>query len=516
MISDFDWSKVGEVLDKDPLKVLSFTEAIVQKASNVGVSEVLSVDFEDVGETMKYLQKQVKRLENKMDAWEMFKETEAGKEYTAKLAEETEKMRANAFRSRMHTPTSSGSGSASASASATDATPHTGSSTASSTASTLFIVTIPKIPDGFEEYTEEDGRKHYTYTGRLKTATYKDKDLKYNSGVVMEWIQQRLDPVWRNAIKHITEKGEQAYRQLREVYNFIRLNGLGDARDLHGRLTQMVTDQGQAVTPVDVGVLLDNLTIIRARMDMHRAALLEQGKSCPVTPTDDYWINAVERAVKTGAAMNLIEVTLNGLREASWSDFKAGLKKITDRAEMAKAGQPKGVFVPGVLPTAGSSSGGGGIALMAYGGGDADHDLQADFLGTMQEQVQVQQEMDAQSSSSSSSGGLGGDPAAMAFLANAMPGKAAGSGKGVCYSYQKGTCTRGSSCRFKHELAGERVQQAAMKVDARGYDICFAHTTKSCGRGDSCRFSNDPATGTRPAGSQAKKKDGGGGGRLPI
>ena len=92
---------------------------------------------------------------------------------------------------------------------------------------------------------EDDAKKHYKYTGLLKMATSKEKDIKYNSDVMIEWIQQRLDAVLRKAIEHITLKGEQTYRQLlREVYNFIRLNGLSDAQNVHGRLMQMVTDQG--------------------------------------------------------------------------------------------------------------------------------------------------------------------------------------------------------------------------------------------------------------------------------
>ena len=76
-----------------------------------------------------------------------------------------------------------------------------------------------------------------------------------------------------HALQPILTDGKPVYDQLRRMLDFILKNGLGDAQDLNKRLTNMVNSVGKAATRADVGVLLDNLQLIRAMMDTHVASM---------------------------------------------------------------------------------------------------------------------------------------------------------------------------------------------------------------------------------------------------
>ena len=68
--------------------------------------------------------------------------------------------------------------------------------------------------------------------------------------------------------------------------------------------------------------------------------------------------------------------------------------------------------------------------------------------------------------------------------ANAVPKKKAG----VCFSFQKGECSRGDACIFSHgEAEATEPANAAPKKKA---GVCFSFQKGECSRGDACIFSH--------------------------
>ena len=99
---------------------------------------------------------------------------------------------------------------------------------------------------------------------------------------------------------------------------------------------------------------------------------------------------------------------------------------------------------------------------------------------------------------------------------NNFGGGGGGGGAGVCYAFQKGDCTRGSSCRFSHEGGGGGGQSGGRGGDRdrghndRGGDryeerprggggggVCYSFQKGECTRGSSCRFSHEGAGDAR-------------------
>ena len=111
---------------------------------------------------------------------------------------------------------------------------------------------------------------------------------------------------------------------------------------------------GESATKGDTGILLDNLIILRARMDAHVAAVAEQGGGarCPPTPAD-----------------LLLEA----------------LKEITDRAQAKDAAASGGSGGGATKPAYGSLANAPPLAMFAAaaaaggdggdGGAEADHAL---------------------------------------------------------------------------------------------------------------------------------------------
>ena len=86
--------------------------------------------------------------------------------------------------------------------------------------------------------------------------------------------------------------------------------------------------------------------------------------------------------------------------------------------------------------------------------------------------------------------------------------------KGVCFAFQKGTCTRGEECRFSHDpnaAPSDHAQRPCFDFQnkgscSRGDDCRFAHTERTkqvcfafrdgnCTRGDDCRYEHEAAGG---------------------
>ena len=65
-------------------------------------------------------------------------------------------------------------------------------------------------------------------------------------------------------------------------------------------------------------------------------------------------------------------------------------------------------------------------------------------------------------------------------------GGGGGGGGGTCYAFQKGECSRGSSCKFSHSGRGGGHGRGG---GGRG-GVCYANQKGECSRGSSCRFSH--------------------------
>jgi hypothetical protein len=55
----------------------------------------------------------------------------------------------------------------------------------------------------------------------------------------------------------------------------------------------------------------------------------------------------------------------------------------------------------------------------------------------------------------------------------------------ICFDFTKGVCTRGSSCKFSHDVA------LIVSVNSQERGICFDFLRGQCHRGLLCRFSHD-------------------------
>lgn len=109
-------------------------------------------------------------------------------------------------------------------------------------------------------------------------------------------------------------------------------------------------------------------------------------------------------------------------------------------------------------------------------------------------------------------------------------------GDRVCFAFQKGECTRGSSCRFAHPDGvagagdshrdvwgsfGGRYRRERPGGDSsggyggsfgggsfgRGQGACYAFQRGECDRGDSCRFSHEESTGNGDANRNSRGSD---------
>lgn len=70
--------------------------------------------------------------------------------------------------------------------------------------------------------------------------------------------------------------------------------------------------------------------------------------------------------------------------------------------------------------------------------------------------------------------------------------------RGVCYDWQKGTCNRGSSCRFAHGADGSASHSggggggnAFSNFGSKPRGVCYDWQSGNCNRGESCRFSHE-------------------------
>ena len=72
---------------------------------------------------------------------------------------------------------------------------------------------------------------------------------------------------------------------------------------------------------------------------------------------------------------------------------------------------------------------------------------------------------------------------------------------GICYSYQRGECNRGESCRFSHDGDSSSPSNGAFRNfsntrsnfsdrSSAKSGTCYAFQRGECDRGDSCRFSH--------------------------
>src|SRR5690349_9608490 len=55
----------------------------------------------------------------------------------------------------------------------------------------------------------------------------------------------------------------------------------------------------------------------------------------------------------------------------------------------------------------------------------------------------------------------------------------------ICFDFTKGTCTRGASCKYSHDIA------LIVSVNSQERGICFDFLRNQCNRGLLCRFSHD-------------------------
>ena len=90
------------------------------------------------------------------------------------------------------------------------------------------------------------------------------------------------------------------------------------------------------------------------------------------------------------------------------------------------------------------------------------------------------------SASTSPASGLLGHPSADYQIGTAMPKPAGNDPKTqICFDFTKGVCTRGSSCKFSHDVA------LIVSVNSQERGICFDFLRGQCHRGLLCRFSHD-------------------------
>ena len=532
LIQNINWETSGKQLGKNPMEVLEFIEYTQRLASNTDVSKYLKSDA-DLAAAVSKLEERKKRLEVKQDAWEDFTASPEGEVYLQQLKDAKKKdkvrdetLRTAAVSGAFMTPATKPGGIAADIAAGDDTSGGKSSSSSSSSGGggsgsggggggmpSFKPIVFPDIPDGMTEFTYDDAGRLKTYSSRHYAALKEEKEARIKCGTLKQWIEQRLDAAWLNGIDYILKNGEPAYKQLKEMLTYIRTTGLGDANDLHKQLRAKATGLGEVATKVDTGILLDNLVILRARMDAHVAAVAEQGGGarCPATPPDDFWVDLVEGSInaKTGMEMTTIVVAIQNHRKHTWRVLMEAIKEITDRAQAKDAVANGGSGGGASKQSYGSLANAPPLAMFAAaaggdgGDGGADADQHYAFLGVMQDQAQTQDEMDNTSSSSSSGGGGGGGGTAFAYLAKATSGK----GVGPCYAFQKNACSRGSACRFQHVKSSEPTQRPPVKTDAGGYDLCYAHQQGACDRGAACRFSHDPAAKTRPADTPAKLKN---------
>jgi len=101
-------------------------------------------------------------------------------------------------------------------------------------------------------------------------------------------------------------------------------------------------------------------------------------------------------------------------------------------------------------------------------------------------------------------------------------GGGGGGGRGVCYDWQKGACTRGSSCRFSHgdaDEAGGDGGDGGYRSNNRGggfggssggrpRGVCYDWQAGNCTRGEGCRFAHGDEGGAAGGDSRPERKRG--------
>ena len=111
-----------------------------------------------------------------------------------------------------------------------------------------------------------------------------------------------------------------------------------------------------------------------------------------------------------------------------------------------------------------------------------------DAVGTPELSIPIADLHTSSSSSASTSpaSGLLGQPSADYQIGTAMPKPAGNDPKTqICFDFTKGVCTRGSSCKFSHDVA------LIVSVNSQERGICFDFLRGQCHRGLLCRFSHD-------------------------
>ncbi|GAB5367971.1 hypothetical protein AAMO2058_001277900 [Amorphochlora amoebiformis] len=77
-----------------------------------------------------------------------------------------------------------------------------------------------------------------------------------------------------------------------------------------------------------------------------------------------------------------------------------------------------------------------------------------------------------------------------------------GRDSGLCFQFQKGTCQRGSTCRFIHE--GVHNGNPDLDTNHTGTKVCYEFQKGKCQRGEKCKFIHEVSTTPRPT-PKAKK-----------
>ena len=57
--------------------------------------------------------------------------------------------------------------------------------------------------------------------------------------------------------------------------------------------------------------------------------------------------------------------------------------------------------------------------------------------------------------------------------------------KQICFDFTKGTCGRGHTCKYSHDI------DLIVRVNSQERGICFDYLRQQCQRGRLCRFSHD-------------------------
>ena len=413
LLQNINWETSGKQLGKNPMEVLEFLEYAQRLASNMDVSKYLKLEADLAAEVSK-LEERKKRLEAKQDAWEDFTASPEGEVYLQHLkeAKKKDKMRDETLRTAAATGAfmtpAIKTGGIGADIAAGDDTSGSSARYRSSSSSggggggggggsgggggmpSFEPIEFPDIPNGMTEFTYDDAGKLKTYSSRHYAALKEEKEARIKCGTLKQWMEQRLDAAWLNGIDYILKNGEPAYKQLKEMLTYIRTTGLGDANDLHKQLRAKATGLGEVATKVDTGILLDNLVILRARMDAHVAAIAEQGGGarCPATPPDDFWVDLVEGSInaKTGMEMTTIVVAIQNHRKHTWRVLLEAIKEITDRAQAKDAAASGG---GASKQSYGSLANAPPLAMFAAaaggdgGDGGADADQHYAFLGSV-------------------------------------------------------------------------------------------------------------------------------------